>query len=118
MCETDYSGYPDCRDDTMKAMQATLVLGMQHRFVMETPLMWRDKAATWGLRQCLGGDALVELIRDGDPQLLSRRPFARHEWGYGCGACPACELRATGWRRWRAAAASGSIPASPSGDTI
>jgi 7-cyano-7-deazaguanine synthase len=117
MCETDYSGYPDCRDDTIKAMQLTLNLGMQRRFVLETPLMWRDKAATWELARTLGGDALVELIRRethscylGDRSLL-------HAWGYGCGTCPACDLRANGWRRWRAGAASASIAAtSPSGD--
>ena len=74
MCETDYSGYPDCRDDTLKALQATLSLGMDHRFVIHTPLMWRDKAATWALAHALGGDALVELILRGNPQLLSRRP--------------------------------------------
>ena len=66
MCETDYSGYPDCRDDTIKAMQLALNLGMQRRFVLETPLMWRDKAATWALAQALGGAALVELIRERD----------------------------------------------------
>ncbi len=119
MCETDYSGYPDCRDDTIKAMQLALNLGMQRRFVLETPLMWRDKAATWTLAHELGGDALVEIIRTethscylGDHTLL-------HEWGYGCGICPACELRAAGWQRWRAAAAPASMGASvTSGDPV
>ncbi len=118
MCETDYSGYPDCRDDTIKAMQLALNLGMQRRFVLETPLMWRDKAATWALAEELGGPPLVELIRTGTHTCYLGDRSRLHEWGYGCGTCPACELRATGWRRWRAAAGSGSIPASPSGDTI
>ena len=103
MCETDYSGYPDCRDDTVKAMQLALNLGMNRRFVLETPLMWRDKAATWELARSLGGEALVQTIRVethscylGDRALL-------HDFGYGCGACPACGLRAEGWRRWRGA---------------
>jgi 7-cyano-7-deazaguanine synthase len=102
MCETDYSGYPDCRDDTIKAMQLALNLGMNRRFVLETPLMWRDKAATWELAYCLGGDALVETIRvETHSCYLGDRSRLR-EWGYGCGTCPACELRADGWRRWRA----------------
>jgi 7-cyano-7-deazaguanine synthase len=101
VCETDYSGYPDCRDDTMKAMQLALNLGMQRRFVLETPLMWRDKAATWELAASLGGDRLVDIVR-----LLSHSCYLgdrthEHDWGFGCGACPACELRAGGWNRWR-----------------
>ena len=101
MCETDYSGYPDCRDDTIKAMQLALNLGLQRRLVLETPLMWRDKQATWALAHELGGDALVETIR-----LLSHSCYLgdrsqEHAWGYGCGTCPACELRANGWHRWR-----------------
>ena len=109
MCETDYSGYPDCRDDTIKAMQVALNLGMQRRFVLETPLMWRDKAATWELAQGLGGEALVELIREKTHSCYLGDRTHRHEWGYGCGSCPACELRAAGWHRWRAGAGSGSI---------
>jgi 7-cyano-7-deazaguanine synthase len=102
MCETDFSGYPDCRDDTVKAMQLALNLGMQRRFVLETPLMWLDKAATWALAQALGGDALVRLIvADTHTCYLGERG-ALHPWGHGCGRCPACELRAAGWRRWRA----------------
>jgi 7-cyano-7-deazaguanine synthase len=101
MCETDYSGYPDCRDDTIKAMQLALNLGLQRRFVLETPLMWRDKAATWTLAQNLGGDALVEVIRERTHSCYVGDRSHRHEWGYGCGTCPACELRAAGWRRWR-----------------
>lgn len=103
MCETDYSGYPDCRDDTIKAMQLALNLGMQRRFVLDTPLMWRDKAATWALAHELGGDALVELIRVETHSCYKGDRSQLHDWGYGCGACPACELRAAGWQRWRAA---------------
>jgi 7-cyano-7-deazaguanine synthase len=109
MCETDYSGYPDCRDDTIKAMQLALSLGMQRRFVLETPLMWRDKAATWALAEALGGPALVELIRTETHSCYLGDRSCLHDWGYGCGKCPACELRATGWRRWRAGSGSGSI---------
>jgi 7-cyano-7-deazaguanine synthase len=117
MCETDYSGYPDCRDDTIKAMQLAVNLGMQRRFVLETPLMWRDKAATWELARALGGDRLVELIRTETHSCYLGDRSELHEWGYGCGTCPACELRASGWQRWRAGAASGSIGASSaSGD--
>jgi len=97
MCETDYSGYPDCRDDTLKALQATLSLGMDHRFVMHTPLMWRDKRATWELARELGGDVLVELIREESHSCYLGERGHRHDWGYGCGQCPACELRAKGW---------------------
>jgi 7-cyano-7-deazaguanine synthase len=97
MCETDYSGYPDCRDDTLKALQATLSLGMDHRFVIHTPLMWRDKAATWALAHALGGDALVELILEETHSCYLGDRTHRHPWGYGCGNCPACELRRRGW---------------------
>ncbi len=113
MCETDYSGYPDCRDDTIKAMQLTLNLGMQRRFVLETPLMWRDKAATWALAADLGGSALVELIRLETHSCYLGDRSHLHDWGYGCGTCPACELRAVGWRRWRTGTSSGSIASSP-----
>jgi 7-cyano-7-deazaguanine synthase len=106
MCETDYSGYPDCRDDTIKAMQLALNLGMQRRFVLEMPLMWRDKAATWELARALGGDALVELIRTETHSCYKGDRSHLHDWGYGCAACPACELRASGWDRWRKAAGS------------
>jgi 7-cyano-7-deazaguanine synthase len=97
MCETDYSGYPDCRDDTLKALQATLSLGMDHRFVIHTPLMRRDKAATWVLARELGGDALVELIREESHSCYRGDRLHRHAWGYGCGTCPACDLRRNGW---------------------
>jgi 7-cyano-7-deazaguanine synthase len=101
MCETDYSGYPDCRDDTLKALQATLSLGMDRRCVIHTPLMWRDKAATWALARELGGEALVELIRDESHSCYRGDREHRHDWGYGCGGCPACRLRADGWARFR-----------------
>jgi len=100
MSETDYSGYPDCRDNTLKALQVALSLGVDRPLVVETPLMWRDKAATWALAHALGGDALVELIRrDSHTCYLGPRGVL-HDWGYGCGQCPACELRARGWRAW------------------
>jgi 7-cyano-7-deazaguanine synthase len=101
MCETDYSGYPDCRDDTIKAMQLALNLGMDRRFVVETPLMWVDKAATWGLAEELGGAPLVDLIVERTHSCYLGDRATRHDWGWGCGTCPACELRAAGWRRWR-----------------
>lgn len=101
VCETDYSGYPDCRDDTVKAMQLALNLGMDRRFVVETPLMWVDKAATWGLAEELGGAALVALIVEHSHSCYLGERSTRHDWGWGCGTCPACELRAAGWRRWR-----------------
>jgi 7-cyano-7-deazaguanine synthase len=100
VCETDYSGYPDCRDDTVKAMQLALNLGMDRRFVLETPLMWRDKAATWALAFELGGQGLVETIRERTHTCYLGDRTVRHTWGYGCGACPACRLRADGWQRW------------------
>ncbi|MDP3548183.1 MAG: 7-cyano-7-deazaguanine synthase QueC [Phreatobacter sp.] len=101
MCETDYSGYPDCRDDTIKALQVALNLGMDRRFVLHTPLMFIDKAETWAMAERLGGAPLVELIRrDSHSCYLGDRSHA-HDWGFGCGACPACELRAAGWRRYR-----------------
>jgi len=103
MCETDYSGYPDCRDDTLKSLQATLSLGMDHRFVIHTPLMWRDKRATWELARELGGDALVELICEESHSCYLGERGQRHDWGYGCGTCPACDLRRKGWEAFRAA---------------
>ncbi len=104
MCETDYSGYPDCRDDTLKALQVTLNLGMEARFVVHTPLMWRDKAATWALAARLGGSELVELIRTETHSCYQGDRSVLHDWGYGCGQCPACDLRARGWRKWAARA--------------
>jgi len=101
MCETDYSGYPDCRDDTIKAMQVALNLGMQTRFVVEMPLMWIDKAATWAMAQSLGGQALIEVVSELTHSCYLGDRRHRHDWGYGCGNCPACDLRASGWMRWR-----------------
>jgi len=101
VCETDYSGYPDCRDDTIKAMQVALSLGLDRRLVLETPLMWRDKAQTWALAQELGGEALVELIRLRSHSCYVGDRTLEHVWGHGCGACPACELRSAGWEKWR-----------------
>ncbi|NMM12343.1 MAG: 7-cyano-7-deazaguanine synthase QueC [Rhodoferax sp.] len=108
VCETDFSGYPDCRDDTMKAMQLALSLGMDKRFLIETPLMWIDKAATWALAHELGeksgtpngGAALVNLIIEHTHTCYLGDREHRHPWGYGCGACPACELRARGYERF------------------
>ena len=111
VCETDYSGYPDCRDDTMKAMQLALNLGMERRFVVHAPLMWRDKAATWRLAETLGGPALVDLVRLETHTCYHGDRTHRHDWGFGCGACPACELRAAGYARFRAEA----VPASTRG---
>ena len=105
VCETDYSGYPDCRDDAMKAMQLALNLGMDARLVVETPLMWIDKADTWRMAEELGGTALVDLVRDETHSCYLGDRTHRHAWGSGCGACPACELRAQGWRKYRAEAA-------------
>lgn len=97
VCETDYSGYPDCRDDTIKALQVALNLGMETRFVLHTPLMWLDKAETWRLAERIGGDGLVALInRESHSCYMGDRAHL-HDWGYGCGTCPACELRAKGW---------------------
>ena len=108
VCETDFSGYPDCRDDTMKAMQLALSLGMDKRFLIDTPLMWIDKAATWAMAHDLGeqsglpggGDALVQLIIEHTHTCYLGDRAQRHLWGYGCGTCPACELRARGFERF------------------
>jgi 7-cyano-7-deazaguanine synthase len=102
MCETDYSGYPDCRDDTMKALQVALNLGMETRVKVETPLMWLDKADTWRLARDLGGTALVDLIRTDTHTCYLGERGALHDWGYGCGTCPACQLRAKGYRAFMA----------------
>ncbi|TPG56917.1 7-cyano-7-deazaguanine synthase QueC [Roseomonas nepalensis] len=98
MCETDFSGYPDCRDDTIKALQVALNLGMDRRFVLHTPLMWIDKAETWRLARRLGGDPLVRLVVEETHTCYRGERGAMHPWGHGCGTCPACELRAAGWR--------------------
>ncbi|CAN5907187.1 7-cyano-7-deazaguanine synthase QueC [soil metagenome] len=104
VCETDYSGYPDCRDDTIKALQVAINLGMESRLVLETPLMWIDKAETWRLAQALGGQPLIDLIIDQTHSCYVGDRTHRHEWGAGCGACDACRLRADGWARYRAGA--------------
>jgi 7-cyano-7-deazaguanine synthase len=101
MCETDYSGYPDCRDDTLKALQIAINLGMDRRFVIETPLMWIDKAATWHLAESLGGEALVRLVTEDTHSCYKGDRTGRHDWGYGCDACPACALRSNGYHRYK-----------------
>jgi len=103
MCETDFSGYPDCRDDAIKAMQVALNIGMESRFVLETPLMWIDKAQSWALAEALGGPGLVEAIVEHSHTCYRGERGERHDWGYGCGECPACRLRADGYARWRTA---------------
>ncbi|ANM09222.1 MULTISPECIES: 7-cyano-7-deazaguanine synthase QueC [unclassified Rhizobium] len=105
MCETDFSGYPDCRDDTVKALQVALNLGMETRFVLDTPLMWIDKAQTWQLAEQLGGTELVDVIvKESHTCYLGDRGDL-HDWGYGCGVCPACDLRAKGYTKFMAEAA-------------
>jgi 7-cyano-7-deazaguanine synthase len=105
MCETDYSGYPDCRDDTLKSLQVTLGLGLDQRFEVATPLMWLDKAATWQLAQELGGDPLVRIVREDTHTCYRGERGEPHAWGHGCGNCPACALRARGHAAWQQAAA-------------
>ena len=100
MCETDFSGYPDCRRRTIDAMEHALELGMEREFPIKTPLMRLSKADTWALAKGLGGEALVELIREASHTCYLGRRDIEHDWGFGCGACPACELRANGWRDW------------------
>ena len=101
VCETDFSGYPDCRDDTMKAMQLALSLGMDKRFLIETPLMWIDKADTWAMAQTLGGQPLVDLMVEHTHTCYLGDREHRHAWGYGCGTCPACELRSRGFEKFQ-----------------
>jgi 7-cyano-7-deazaguanine synthase len=102
MCETDFSGYPDCRDDTIKAMQLALNLGMERRFIIHTPLMWIDKAATFALAAEIGGQDFVDLLVEDTHTCYLGDRAQRHDWGYGCGTCPACRLRAEGFVRWKA----------------
>jgi len=101
MCETDFSGYPDCRNDTLQTLAKAVSLGMDASFIIETPLMWIDKAATWALADRLGGDKLVELIVEESHTCYLGVRSRRHEWGYGCGHCPACDLRRKGWEIWK-----------------
>lgn len=103
MCETDFSGYPDCRDDSLKALQVALNLGMASRLTIETPLMWIDKAESWRLAESLGGEKLIELIRQDTHTCYLGERGQMHDWGHGCGTCPACDLRAKGYHQYRAA---------------
>ncbi len=103
MCETDYSGYPDCRDNTIQAMQMAISLGMDREFDFITPLMWLDKAATWRLCEELGGEQLINLVREHSHSCYMGDRSRRFNWGYGCGECPACTLRARGYAAWKAA---------------
>jgi len=104
MCETDYSGYPDCRDETLRTLQSALRLGMNTQLTIETPLMWLDKPATWQLADQLGGQSLIDLIRTETHTCYLGERGQLHKWGYGCGHCPACELRANGYLNYRASA--------------
>jgi 7-cyano-7-deazaguanine synthase len=100
MCETDYSGYPDCRDNTLKALQVALSLGMDHPLVIETPLMWLNKQQTWQMAQDLGDNALLEIVREKTHTCYVGDRATRHHWGYGCDNCPACELRRKGYEEF------------------
>jgi 7-cyano-7-deazaguanine synthase len=106
MCETDYSGYPDCRQATITAMRETLCLGLDYPLQIETPLMFIDKAGTWALAEEIGGAALVEIVIEQSHTCYLGDRSQRHVWGYGCGTCPACELRANGYERWQSTAIS------------
>lgn len=101
MCETDYSGYPDCRDRTLQALAEAIRLGTDKAFEIETPLMWRSKAQTWALAHELGGAALIDLVAEHTHSCYKGDRSVRHDWGYGCGACPACVLRARGYAEWK-----------------
>ena len=100
MCETDYSGYPDCRDDTVKAMQVALTLGLDKRVTLHTPLMWIDKAATFAMAEDIGGQGLLDVIVEDTHSCYLGDRIHRHDWGYGCGSCPACQLRAQGFAKF------------------
>ncbi len=111
VCETDYSGYPDCRDDTIKAMQVALGLGLDRRLVLHTPLMWRDKAQTFALARAIGGKPLLDLVIEDSHSCYLGDRTTRHGWGYGCGHCPACDLRSKGFAAYlEAPDDSGLIP--------
>lgn len=101
MCETDYSGYPDCRDDTVKAMQVALTLGLDKRVAIHTPLMWIDKAETFALAVEIGGEAFLDLLIEDSHSCYVGDRSRRHDWGYGCGTCPACQLRAQGFAKFK-----------------
>lgn len=100
VCETDYSGYPDCRDDTIKALQVALNLGMEQSFVLHTPLMWMDKAETWTLASDLGGEPMLRIVRDLTHTCYVGNRSKHNDWGYGCSECPACRLRADGYSKY------------------
>ena len=102
MCETDFSGYPDCRNETIKSQEKTLSLGLDYPLIIETPLMWIDKAATWKMADDIGGDRLINIIKNDTHTCYLGNRLISHEWGYGCGTCPACELRKTGWDKFNA----------------
>ena len=101
MCETDYSGYPDCRHDTLQSLAKAISLGMDKAVEIVTPLMWIDKAGTWALADEIGGSALVDVVVEETHTCYLGDRTRRHPWGYGCDACPACDLRRTGWEQWR-----------------
>ncbi len=103
MCETDFSGYPDCRNATIQTLAAAISLGFDKPIKIETPLMYIDKAETWSLAEKIGGQALIDLIIEESHTCYLGDRTQRHAWGYGCGSCPACELRAKGWEKWQAA---------------
>ena len=113
MCETDYSGYPDCRNETLQTLAKALSLGMDMDLRIETPLMWIDKAGTWALAQNRGGDALVDLIIEDTHTCYLGDRSLRHAWGAGCGTCPACELRAKGWEQWKRETAATDTASEP-----
>ena len=100
MCETDFSGYPDCRDETIKAMQNALNLGLEKPLLIETPLMWIDKSQTWKMAKDLGGQNLVDLIVEETHTCYRGERSEKYDWGYGCDNCPACELRKNGYRKF------------------
>lgn len=110
MCETDFSGYPDCRRDTLDATERALNLGMDQGFVIETPLMRLTKAQSWALARSLGGEALVDLVLEESHTCYRGERGARHAWGHGCGDCPACDLRKAGWEAWEAAGRPELVP--------
>jgi 7-cyano-7-deazaguanine synthase len=117
MCETDFSGYPDCRDNTLKALQVAISLGIDAPMTIETPLMWLDKAQTWALGAALGGEALTALIVEHSHTCYMGDRVHRHDWGYGCGHCPACALRARGFAAWRMRGDRAFADTDPSGIT-
>lgn len=106
MCETDYSGYPDCRADTIRAQEEAIALGFDKAFAIQTPLMYVDKAGTWALADELGGPPLVDLIREDTHTCYVGDRTKHHPWGWGCGECPACQLRAKGWEIWQSGLSS------------